>query len=262
MTPRLERLDRGREEPRPLAECREFIEALRTRVGVAARESLPEGLREGARAEGEVEGEAWLGAFKGVRGVEGDGERPGDRGPRWPSDSWLSDCDRPAPSSLELEPEPELELVLLEVAAAAARRGGSALGGDAIWATYKTGSIDGLQQGDMRKVRRGEDARNTPRKPVRVCERERLSAWPGRYLSAAPALRLALCLCLCLSVCAYSEDVAIVVVEFVYASADASASVSWCVCGEHERSMQPAIRYGMPAAALRPDALRCSAMAG
>lgn len=133
--PRLERLDKDREGPTPFAECREFIEALRTRVGVAARDSLPEGLREGVRAD--EEGEAWRERFKGVSGVEGEGngDNPGDRGPRWPSDSWLSDCDRPASLSLEF---------------VAARRGGSVLGGDAIWASYKTGLVSGLQRGDMR----------------------------------------------------------------------------------------------------------------
>lgn len=113
--PRLERLDRDREGPTPFAECREFIEALRTRVGVPARDSLPEGLSEGVGVPLD-EGEAWReDSFKGsgVDGVEGN---PGDRGPGVSdSDSWLSDC---ASSLLE--------------AGAAARRGGAALGGDAI----------------------------------------------------------------------------------------------------------------------------------
>lgn len=114
--PRLERLDRDREGPTPFAECREFIEALRTRVGVPARDSLPEGLSEGVGVPLD-EGEAWReDAFKGS-GVDGVGGNPGDRGPGVSdsdSDSWLSDC---ASSLLE---------------AGAARRGGAALGGDDI----------------------------------------------------------------------------------------------------------------------------------
>jgi hypothetical protein len=99
----------------PFAECREFIEALRTRVGVPARDSLPEGLSEGVGVPLD-EGEAWReDAFKGS-GVEGVAGSPGDRGPGVrdsDSDSWLSDCAS----------SPE---------AGAARRGGAALGGDDI----------------------------------------------------------------------------------------------------------------------------------
>lgn len=115
--PRLERLDSDREGPAPFAECREFIEALRTRVGVPARDSLPEGLSEGVGVPLD-EGEAWReDAFKGS-GVDGVAGSPGDRGPGVrdsDSDSWLGDCAS----------SPLLE-------AGAARRGGAALGGDDI----------------------------------------------------------------------------------------------------------------------------------
>lgn len=123
-SPRLERLDSDREGPTPFAECREFIEALRTRVGVPARDSLPEGLSEGVGVRLD-EGEAWREeAFKGS-GVDGVAGNPGDRGPGVSdsdSDSWLSDC---ASSLLE--------------AGAAARRGGAVLGGDDIGSYNRVG---------------------------------------------------------------------------------------------------------------------------
>lgn len=83
-------------------------------------------------------------------------------------------------------------MLVLEVAAA--RRGGSALGGDAIWATYKTGLVGGLQRGDMRLGgRRG--ARNTPTKACAVCLR--VVGESG----LACVLLLRLCVCVCVWVC-------------------------------------------------------------
>lgn len=66
--PELERRNDGWEGPTPLAECREFMEAFRWRLGVAEPDRcLSDGLREGARWLGDGDGDVCReGGFRGA----------------------------------------------------------------------------------------------------------------------------------------------------------------------------------------------------
>ena len=86
----LDRREGARPGPWPLAECNEFMEALRSKVGVVGRDSRPDGLREGMRWPGDRE----------VRREDDccNGRGPSDRrrapffwSPAVSSDSWLRD---------------------------------------------------------------------------------------------------------------------------------------------------------------------------
>lgn len=87
----LERREGARPGPWPLAECSEFMDAFRSRVGVVGRESRPDGLREGMRWPGDREARREDDWFSG-RDASDRRRAPFFWSPAVSNDSWLRDC--------------------------------------------------------------------------------------------------------------------------------------------------------------------------